>query len=782
MNPKKIMPSNALEYFTRMPHFSFLPEAEIRRVAESATVRSYARGTVFATQDMTVVDSIYVVTTGVLELLDDKKGTRMHSGLIAAGEVFGGISIMMNGGISLRTVIVDEDCSGYAIPRETFQDLCRRHKSFYEYFLKNFSKNIIDASLTSLIEVGQIGVFLEGIEPFSFLPGEEISRVAAKLSPMQFPRNKVLFVQGRSRIGHLYILHRGAAERYYEENGEKKMYTVLGEGDCYGGISMLLNDGISVRTLTVGENSYFYLLPRDLFLDICHRFPAFSEFFTDIFGKRMLEKSYAAIIAKTARPEESALQFFNQPIAHIYTKKPIFGHVDLTIRDAANLMVEYRISSLFIKDDEGKCVGVLTEKDLTRKVVVYAWDVNRPVSEVMSFPVHTISSQALVFEALMKMMQEGIRHLAIMDSDEEVVGILSNRDILAAQGQSPVFLIRELVNAASMEEIINRHDRLPKQVRSLITSGAQAKNLTRFITTVSDTILKKLLEFALKEMGPPPVKFVFMILGSEGRNEQTLKTDQDNAIIFEDVPEEDLKATRTYFLALGEKVCGMLDDAGYDLCTGEVMAKNPKWCQPLSQWKAYFSNWIHTAEAENLLKASIFFDFRGGYGETALIDSLRQHLFLTLGGWSGFFRHLSENALHFKPPIGFFGNFVVEHKGENKDKFDIKSAMTPIVDFARIYALKNNISETNTLERLEQLRIKQVLKQKEYEELEKAYSFLLQIRFVRQVTAIMDEKGKPDNFINPKSLTRIEQKMLKEIFTRVENFQSRLEVDFIGLA
>ena len=195
----------------------------------------------------------------------------------------------------------------------------------------------------------------------------------------------------------------------------------------------------------------------------------------------------------------------------------------------------------------------------------------------------------------------------------------------------------------------------------------------------------------------------------------------------------------------------------------------------------YFFSWIHAAEGEDLLRASIFFDFRGGYGDMSLIDSLRQHLFATLEGWSGFFRHLAENALYFRPPIGLFRNFLVESKGRHKDMLDIKAAMVPIVDFARVYALKHKIEETNTLDRLEQLRIKQVLQQKSYEELEKAYSFLLQTRFVRQVTAIMDDSGEPDNYINPKKLTRIEQKMLKEIFTRVEKFQARLESEFIGL-
>jgi CBS domain-containing protein len=212
------------------------------------------------------------------------------------------------------------------------------------------------------------------------------------------------------------------------------------------------------------------------------------------------------------------------------------------------------------------------------------------------------------------------------------------------------------------------------------------------------------------------------------------------------------------------------------------MAQNPKWCRPLSMWKKYFSSWIHAAEAEDLLQASIFFDFRTGYGNTDLIDSLRRHLFDSLGGWSGFFRHLTENALHFKPPIGFFRNFVVESKGKHRDAFDIKSAMTPIVDFARIYALKNKIEETNTFERIRQLYIKKILSRQEYEELERAYSFLMQQRFVRQITAIIDEKAEPDNYIKPKTLTHIERKMLKEIFVRIEKFQSKLNFEFIGIA
>jgi len=776
------MSEQALKYLSNMPHFSFLSKSELKNISDKASFKTYPKDHLFAVQNKSKVNSIFVVQKGSFALYDEKQEEKKLVGYIKHGEVFGGITILMNGGISLRTVIVDEDCSGYMIPKDIFQDHCTRNKTFYEYFVKNFSKNIFDESIASIIETGQAKRFLAGVEPFSFLPEEEINRIVPKLTMVHHPKNTVLFVQERSRVGYLYILQKGSAERYYEENHKKTLSEMLSEGDIYGGISMLVNDGISVRTFRVNEISSFYLLPKQLFLDICSRYKAFTEYFTDTFGKRMLEKSYASIIAKTMQPEEEGLQFFNQTVANISAKKPVFGDTKMSIQEAAGIMSREQISSIVINTTDGNCVGVVTEKDLTKKVIATGYDISRPVSDIMSSPLYTIPDHALVFEALMAMMQEDIRHIAVTDANEKVTGILTNRDLLTAQGKSPVFLVREISAANNIEEIIDRHNKLPRQIQSLITSGAKAENLTRFITTVSCSILAKLIGYTLDTLGQPPAKFVFMILGSEGRREQTLKTDQDNAIIFEDVPKEDESMVRDYFLKFGEKVCTMLDQAGYEFCTGDVMAKNPKWCQPLSKWKEYFSSWIHAAEAEDLLQASIFFDFRIGYGDDILIDSLRQHLFGSLEGWSGFFRHLTENALYFKPPLGFFRNFVVESKGEHRDAFDIKSAMTPIVDFARIYALKNKIEETNTLQRLRQLYIKRVFNRQEYEELERAYSFLLQLRFVRQITAIIDEKAKPDNYINPKTLTRIEQKMLKEIFIRIEKFQAKLNFEFIGIA
>ncbi len=776
------MKSEIRDYLDTMPHFAMLPSGELDRIAELVKPRIFSKGDELAVQGQTRLDFIYVIKQGKISIYDDKGGERRLGGHIQTGEVFGGIALLMNAGISLSTVFVDEDTEAYLIPKDKFLDLCTRYKNFYGFFIENLSKHISDPALDTIIDSGQAKIFLSGAAPFSFLPEDAVEQAAQELSMVLHPKGTVLFIQGRTRVGYLYILHKGSAERYYEQSGRKNMRDILGEGDVFGGISMLLNDGLAVRTLEVTEDAYFYLLPKDIFLKICETHDVFSEFFTDTFGKRMLDKSYAAIAARTSAPPEEALQLYNQPVHQICNRVTVFGTADMTIQQVAARMKKENSSYLMIPSSGSQMAGIITESDLTRKVIAAGYDINRPAVEVMSVPLRTIGKNAMLFEALMGMMQYNVKHLAVVDGDNEIIGVLSNRELISAQGHSPLFLLREISRAESFGQIVEQHQRLPAIVKGLISSGATARNINRMITTVSDAILKRTMEFVLQEMAPPPTGFVFMILGSEGRGEQTLKTDQDNAIIFEDVSDADLPMVSQYFLDLGQQVCKLLDQAGYAYCQGDVMAQNPNWCQPLSVWMKYFLKWIHAAEPEDLLQASIFFDFRHGYGDSQLVEALRDHLYGAIGRWTGFLRYMTENALYFKPPLGFFRNFVVESKGEHRDALDIKSAMTPIVDFARIYALKNGVQATNTLERLHQLNLKNVLNREEYEEMEKAYSFLMQLRFVRQVTATIDHKSPPDNFINPKRLTRIEQTMLKEIFKRIEKFQAKMNFEFVGIA
>ena len=769
-------------YLHSLPHFGMLPLAEQDRLADNAIPGTFSPGTLLAEQGKTPIDHIYVIKQGQISLHKEQSGEVELVGYIKKSEVFGGITLLMNGGVSLRTVRVDQETDAYLIPKEIFLDLSARYKPFYDFFVENFSKHIFDPSLDAFITSGQAKHFLSEVAPFSFLPEEALDQVIALLSLVFQSKGTVLFRQGATRLGYLYILQRGTAERYYARDGKKTMHEILAEGDVYGGISMLVNDGISVRTLEVIEDSYFYILPKAAFMQLCIDHEEFSEFFTDTFGKRMLDKSYAAIIARSTASAEEALQLFQQSVSQLYNPAPVFGTPEMTIKEAAQRMRLEKSTYIIIPESKKHAAGIITDSDLAFKVIASGYDIGRSAVEIMSTPLRTISDNAMVFEALMGMMQSDIKHLAVTNSQERLIGILSHREMLLSQGQSPLFMLRHISRAETLEEIIKQQRRLPGLVKNLISSGAEARHVNRLISTVSDSVLKKILGFVLQEMGPPPCAFAFMVMGSEGRGEQTLKTDQDNAIVFEDGDEERIAAVRPYFLKLGKSVCKMLDSAGYAFCKGDVMAQNPQWCQPLEQWKSYFLKWINAAQPEDLLQASIFFDFRYGYGERQLIDELRQHLVDAIARWSGFLRYMTENALYFKPPLGFFRNFVVESKGEHRNAFDIKSAMMPIVDFARIYALKNGIEATGTLERLQQLYHHNVLTQEEYEELQKAYSFLMQLRFGRQVTAVMDQKAPPDNFINPKRLTRIEQTMLKEIFKRIEKFQAKMNFDFVGIA
>ncbi len=342
-------------------------------------------------------------------------------------------------------------------------------------------------------------------------------------------------------------------------------------------------------------------------------------------------------------------------------------------------------------------------------------------------------------------------------------------------------LIREIQNATSTEEVMGKHSQLPRLIHNMITSGTKIRTVTWLVSAFADAILTKLLDFGIEQLGPPPVPFTFLCLGSEGRNEQTLKTDQDNAIVYLDTDtEKEGEAAQSYFLELGEKVCIWLDQAGYDLCRGGIMAQNPQWCQPLSVWKNNFSTWLQTTEPENILHSTIFFDFRAAYGDKNISDALSDHLFRTLEGKTNFFRCMTQSSMNFKPPIGIFGNFHLSSDKEYKNCLDIKKAITPLVDFARLFSLFNGIKENSTQDRMYQLYRKRVFSRAEYNEMEQMYSFLMQVRFMGQIDATIQHNTSPHNYINPKHLSTIEKKMLKEIFVKTKDMQGKLCLEFTG--
>ncbi len=760
--------------------FNRLPESELDRLSGLVTWSRKPAGALVAEQGKTRIDHVLIVTDGAIELFYDHEGEKTLISRVQPGELYGAMSILQNARVAARTARLERDTDWLAVPAEVFLELDHTYPEFRQFFDAIISQRLKDESYASILVTGEARQFLSQAIPFSFLNDQEMDVVIRSLSLARYSEGTVLFVQGQSRVDHLMVVHRGALDIYYEQDGEQTLKGILGEGDTYGGISILMNDGLAIRSLRTGEDSYLFALPEETFSALCRKSAAFMEFFTDTFGKRMLDRSYAEIFAKRILPKDETLHIFNMSVERLMHRGPVNCHHKTTIRDAASLMSQNGCSSIFVQEHDDY-VGILTDSDLRNRVIATGHDTLLPVDGVMSSPLATIGASTPAFEALITMMQRNLKHLAVTDNDNRVVGAITNQDLLSAQGQSPLFIVREINRAESREEILRKQLQVPGLVQGLIGNGAKAENVTRLISTIADAVLSRLIQIALADRDRPPARFAFMVMGSEGRKEQTLSTDQDNAIVFEDVPEERLEEVTAYFLDLGNTVCTWLNEAGYRFCEGGVMAMTPDWCQPLSRWKEKFHDWIHAAEAEDLLHSSIFFDFRTGWGDRTLIAELRGFLFDSLVGWVGFFRHLTENALHFKPPLGFFRNFVVESKGQHRHTFDIKRAMMPIVDFARIHALKNGIEETNTLSRLRRLKKIGVLKEKQFTEIENTYNFLMEVRFVRQITAAIQEGTAPDNHVNPKKLSKIEQTLLKEAFRRIENFQALMSFEFTGM-
>lgn len=618
---------------------------------------------------------------------------------------------------------------------------------------------------------------------FSLLPKNEQEKLFHQFSYETHKKGTILLVQEISEVDKLYILSKGSAQYYYEENFAKTLKGTLKQEEHFGGISILMNDAVSTRTLEVLEDSKFMILDAHIFSKTCDRFDEFRNYFTAEFGKCMLNKSYAGVILRHIKDKEFNIPFFNQPISAIFKPHITTCKMDTTIQAASEKMDRNNSSAILVKNEKRKIQGLITDADLKTKVLAAGLKPSEPISGIMTSPVIRIPVDNQVFEAFLIMTSKGIRHLAVSNKSDDIIGIINEKDLILAQANSTYLLIKTIQSASHIDHLKGFHSRLSELLLDPIKNGANPEYITKLITSFSDAILNKIIQFTIDEIGEPPCKFVFMIMGSEGRDEQTLISDQDNALIIEDLTDPDhAQKAHEYFTRFSELTCNQLDTAGFKFCDGDNMAKNPKWCQPLSVWKGYFTNWVRSGTPEKLLYSSIFFDFRGAWGDFSLTDELKSHLQESVKEWPGILRCLTENSFSFKPPVSFFGNFIVEEKGVHKGSFDIKKALMPILDFARIYSLKEGISATNTLTRLFRLYTKHTLSSKEYLNLIRVYNHMMNLRFLRQITTIMDEGEEPDNYINPSNLSSLDQAILKEIFKIIEKLQQKMKIEFFGTA
>lgn len=475
---------------------------------------------------------------------------------------------------------------------------------------------------------------------------------------------------------------------------------------------------------------------------------------------------------------QSSLLLMNQSIKP-YIEELIKCTVDQSIQEAAELMSIHNSEIIFIAD-KNELVGAVNTNDLKNRVLAQKQNPENSVMKMMSFPVLSIAEDALLYEALLYFKQKRTSHLACKNSAGEMVGVVSYKALLAIQQNVVSFLIKEIETISASEDLFKIQQRLAVLVNALVESGDKPEHISRIITSISDAVLYRVVSLNIKKMGPPPCDFSFMVMGSEGRLEQTLATDQDNAIVFENIEnEEDLAKAYSYFRKLGQEVCQMLNAAGYKLCTGNVMAQNQLWTQPLSIWQNHFSTWLNSSDPQSILESSIFFDFRSVYGNKTLVNDLRLFVNTELKHKPVFFYHLAQSIINYKAPVNIFGKIITESRTEDKTRIDFKKIVLPIISFVRLYALYAGISDTNTLERLKQLQIKQVIDEKMHNNLVLAYNYLMHIRFRSQAQLAISNQA-PHNNIDIDTLTHIEISTIKKLFEEISVLQTKLSFDFKG--
>ncbi len=367
------------------------------------------------------------------------------------------------------------------------------------------------------------------------------------------------------------------------------------------------------------------------------------------------------------------------------------------------------------------------------------------------------------------------RQRKLAEDQKELIIDLQNRHRLAGSSSAEWQKIKEL---SSVDEIIKVSKGFPVKLKSLINSGVNVENLIDMTAKMVDALTIRFIELAIDELGAPPAPFSFIVFGSQGRSEQTMKTDQDNGIIFDSsATGDELEELRSYFLSLGTIVCDHLYKSGYPYCDDNNMAKDPKCVMSLDEWKSCFGDWIFNATPQNILRINIYFDFRSLFGEVALVDKLWLSIGSTIDERPEFLLYFVEDALLYKPPITLFGNIAFKDKEKT---ISMKEVVSAIVQFARIYALKHHIKQTNTIERLLELQNQKFLKQHTCREVTEVYKILMRLRFRLQAEA-MDHGDLLTNNIDPKKMTDIERKVLKQAFSDISSFLSKISYDFKGI-
>ena len=620
--------------------------------------------------------------------------------------------------------------------------------------------------------------------PFAAMREGDLDRIVRASQLKYFAPGEIILAPAADRPAHCHVIRQGTVRG--ERPGGSGAATALWElsaGEMFPLSALLARRGVtSVYRAT--EDTFCLTFPTATFDALIAASTVFQDFCTrqlahllDL-SRLRLQSEYVASATEQRGLETS--------LGSVLRQSPVVCGPDAPLGDALTTMENLRIGAMLVVDAEAKPLGIFTRQDVIGRVVLPQRPLTAPMRDVMTAPAITLAVDATAGDAALVMAQYGIRHIVVVDGGGQVTGVVSERDLFSLQRLSVRELASTIRRAADVPALVQCAADVRALSHSLVAQGVAAGHLTRMISSLNDQVAVRILGLTAPKHDLSGLALCWLGMGSEGRREQTIATDQDNGLIFVTNDESLAPDTvRERLLPFARAVNEALDRCGYPLCKGGVMALNPRWCASLDEWKAAFANWIDRGDPDSLLAANIFFDFRALWGEPGLADMLRVDIAKRAQANPRFLKQMSDNALRNRPPLNWRGELQAEEGNSGVEGIDLKmSGSVPFVDAARIFALATGITATNTVERLAQAAAKRGIPAPEVPVWCDAFEYvqLLRLREQHRRVAPGAREGQDasPNVVPLAMLPDLDRRILKEAMRQIRKVQQRLELDYPG--
>lgn len=623
----------------------------------------------------------------------------------------------------------------------------------------------------------QIAEFLREHAPFNQLTSEELAEIASNIRVVSLEKKQVLFKTNDPLHDSFYVVASGVITISVIVDAEENIIDKCHEGSIFGLRPFFAKNNYKV-TAKAREESLVYAIPISVFKPLLANNAEVLNFLLENFASNLPDdRSTKGNIVSDGgfyAEKQSEAQFFQ---TLTYNTTPLLATSDNTAQEVAKMMAESLKNNVIIFEKNGP-IGIVTHADLASKIATGRYPITIPVSNIMSSPVITVLENVSLAEAQLLMLKHNVTHLCVtVDGTDKstIKGVISEHDLIAAQASNPGVLIKEIKRSLSSNELKEIRKRLTNLIQSSIQKNIPLTHITNIASEINFAILKRAVELSILDLGSPPARYAWISIGSQGRKEQLLLTDQDSFLVFEDVPQNKYIEVKDYFLKLGKKTTTTLEKIGYEPCIHGHMGSNMLWCKSLSDWIKQFNNWMNATKENTETLSGVFFDYELIIGEQKIETTINNFVFENATNNALFFDFLGNEALRKNSALSFFKKFIVEEEGIHKDKFDIKTrALMPLIDSARLLILNYDIKGiNNTYMRFKQLAIADPKHSEIYLNCAEAYLFLTRIRTLE---GLKNENS--GQYINLEELSKIDREKLKNALIPMKELEELIKDKF----